>query len=107
MTSRRPNGSLCSQRPRRQRQRWHRAEKTLILQGKALCRALCKGDKAEGTALFDKAQEGGDVDIATMAALAPFLASIKHFEGPRKDLEKQINKLTNKLCKTITCHCHN
>jgi hypothetical protein len=81
----------------RQRQRWHRAEKTLILQGKALCRALCKGDKAEGSALFDKAQEGGDVDIATMAALTPFLASIKHFETPRKDLEKQINKLTKEL----------
>lgn len=81
----------------RQRQRWHRAEKSLILQGKALCRALSNGDKKEGTALFDKAEAGEDVGIATMAALAPFLASIKHFEAPRKDLEKQICKLTKEL----------
>jgi hypothetical protein len=32
---------------------WHKAEKTLTLQGKATCRRLCDGDKEEGTKLYE------------------------------------------------------
>lgn len=83
----------------RQRQRWHRAEKALILQGKALCRSVCAGDKTEGSKLFEKVSSGetGDVDMAIVAGLMPFLLSIEHFETPRKAIEKDIEKLAKKL----------
>lgn len=85
----------------RQRQRWHKAEKSLILQGKALCRSIVEGgNKTEASKLFEKAMEmDGGVDLATELALAPFIASIKHFEPPRKSIEKQIEK----LAKTLPC----
>jgi hypothetical protein len=84
----------------RMRQRWHRAEKSLILQGKALCRAIVGGDKTEGSALFEKARKGDSVDgidDATALALAPFLLSIDQFEKPRLKYEKELAKLARKL----------
>ena len=83
----------------RQRQRWHRAEKALILQGKALCRSVCNGDKTEGSKLFDKIKEGktDDVNMAIVAGLMPFLMSIEHFGTPRKAIEKDIEKIAKKL----------
>lgn len=81
----------------RMRQRWHRAEKALILQGKALCRGIVGGDKKEGSDLFDKAADGGDVDEATMLALTPFLLSIQHFASARSKYEKELCKMTRKV----------
>ena len=37
----------------RRRTAWHKAEKSLILQGKAICRRICNGEKVEGSELFD------------------------------------------------------
>ena len=37
----------------RRRNHWHKAEKTLILQGKAVCRRICDGDKTAGSELYD------------------------------------------------------
>jgi hypothetical protein len=83
----------------RQRQRWHRAEKSLILQGKALCRAFVEGgDKTVASKLFDDAQEGkADIDLAIKAALEPFFMSIQNFSKPRAVLERQIEKLAKTL----------
>jgi len=38
----------------RRRTQWHKAEKTLTLQGKAVCRRICAGDKKAGSDLFEK-----------------------------------------------------
>lgn len=93
----------------RQRQRWHRAEKSLVLQGKALCRSIVEGgDKDKASKLFDRAFEGkDDVDVATMAALAPFIDSIHHFITSRKAIEKELEKLAKKLpCWKIVENIH-
>jgi hypothetical protein len=81
----------------RMRQRWHRAEKSLILQGKALCRSIVQGTKEEGSALFDDAEAGKDVDSATLAALAPFLMSIEHFRKARLGVEKELASRAKKI----------
>lgn len=41
------------QRLYQRRTAWHRAEKTMTLQGKAICRSLCEGDKEAGSELFE------------------------------------------------------
>ena len=38
----------------RRRTSWHKAEKALTLQGRAICRRLCDGDKDEANDLFDR-----------------------------------------------------
>lgn len=81
----------------RMRQRWHKAEKSLILQGKALCRSIVGGDKEEASDLFDLAAEGKEVEESTMLALAPFLMSIEHFSQSRNKYEKELAKLARKL----------
>lgn len=81
----------------RMRQRWHKAEKSLILQGKALCRSIVGGDKGEASDLFDKAAAGKEVEESTMLALAPFLMSIEHFSQSRSKYEKELAKLARKL----------
>jgi hypothetical protein len=77
----------------RMRQRWHRAEKALTLQGKALCRAWTSGDKEAANALFEKAQAGDVTDPALAMALMPFLAAIGNFEPERTRIEKELRKL--------------
>ena len=81
----------------RMRQRWHRAEKSLILQGKAICRGLCGGDKAAGSALFDRAHKGEPVEPVVEWSLAPFRAAIRGFEADRELLEKRLRKLARGL----------
>lgn len=79
----------------RMRQRWHRAEKALILQAKAFCRSWTGGDKEAANKLFDEAASGAEsVDIALAMALAPFLSAIEDFADKRKDVEKQLRKLS-------------
>lgn len=99
----------------RMRQRWHRAEKSLILQGKAICRSYLAVDdlhddnekvrtkaqnavKAAANKLFDSARDGKDVDPAVHAALMPFLMSIgETFEPQRAALERRLKKLARRL----------
>ena len=81
----------------RMRQRWHRAEKSLILQGKALCRSLVDGDKDIANKMFDDAVAGKEIDEATMLALIPFLLSVEHFNAAREEREKELAKLAKKL----------
>lgn len=99
----------------RMRQRWHRAEKSLILQGKAICRAFLATDdlhhenekvrtkardavKARASAAFDEAREGVDVDPTLSFAVMPFITSIERTFAPeRAALEKRLKKLARQL----------
>lgn len=82
----------------RLRQRWHKAEKSLILQGKALCRSnVPEGDKKLATELFDRVADEKETDTGISSALQPFLLSIDHFESSRKGIEKELVKMARKL----------
>lgn len=81
----------------RMRQRWHRAEKSLILQGKAICRAWTDGDKTEAGKLYDAAARGADTDPQLLMALQPFLDASTNFTSLRKPIERQLQKLA-KTC---------
>lgn len=80
----------------RMRQRWHRAEKALTLQGLAFCRAYVGGDKAEAQALFKRAHDG-DAPPDLMLGLLPFLKAIENFEPERKQIEKTLKALAREL----------
>jgi hypothetical protein len=82
----------------RMRQRWHRAEKSLILQGKAICRGHTGGDKDAANDLFKQIINGGfDGDINLSFALMPFLSAIANFQELRKSLEKELATLARDL----------
>lgn len=81
----------------RMRQRWHRAEKSLILQGRALCRGWTGGDKEAANKLFDAAAKGSCPDGTLAVALAPFLAAISGFAPERAAIEKRLRKLSRSL----------
>lgn len=105
----------------RMRQRWHKAEKSLVLQAKAICRGFCNGDKAKANELFDniydlfaytqavqeaeaigkvcrkKAPSAADVDVDAQIALVPFLPAIYRFAKDRENLEKDMCKRTRTL----------
>jgi hypothetical protein len=74
----------------RMRQRWHRAEKSLVLQGKAICRLWTDGDKDAANALFDGVRDGTDENPTVGMALQPFFSSIEQFHGLRKKIEKEL-----------------
>ena len=91
----------------RLRQRWHSAEKSLVLQAKALLRSIHDGDKDKANAVFDDARapfarkrrpEGFDPFTEMVAkvgdhvafALAPFVISIDQIARRREAIEKQI-----------------
>lgn len=81
----------------RMRQRWHRAEKSLVLQGKALCRAWADGDKAKANALFEAEAKGLGTDPQLSVALGPFLKAIDNFAPERAAIEKRLRKLARSL----------
>jgi hypothetical protein len=88
----------------RMRQRWHKAEKSLVLQSKAICRGFTDGDKTEANDMFDKTWKAfvGKAGIETvnpqaMRALTPFLPAIQRFEQERALIEKSIVKLAKTL----------
>jgi hypothetical protein len=81
----------------RLRQRWHRAEKALILQAKAVCRAWTDGDKIEAGKLFDKIADGDSTNPELTAALDPFLMAISIFEPQRAAIEKRLRKMAEAL----------
>jgi hypothetical protein len=81
----------------RRRQRWHGAEKKLVLQGRAVCREWTNGDRTAANVLFDKARAGEDSGDDLVFVLAPFLASIEHFAKRRADLERDLHKRVKSL----------
>ena len=83
----------------RERQDFHRAEKSLTLQIKARCRRLCGGDKKGAGTLYDAMLGKGEHDLSKHALVAngPFLEARAILEGVRKAAEKQLNKLSKEL----------
>lgn len=81
----------------RMRRRWHKAEKSLTLQGKALCRSWTNGDKDEANAAYDRAADGKPDDPMLAMALAPFLDAKARFETERGAIEKTLRKLARTL----------
>lgn len=83
----------------RRRQAWHRAEKSLTLQAKALCRRLVGGDKAEAEKLFNAAYGKGqypDSDLA-FAATFPLIEARNSVAKHRAAVEKRLEKLAKQL----------
>jgi hypothetical protein len=102
----------------KRRTAWHRAEKTLTLQGRAICRRLCDGDKTAANELFDKvsklkeakvesilagftaeAAELGldDETISAVFEVHPILAARQFIEVCRERVEAELEMLVKKL----------
>lgn len=81
----------------RMRRRWHKAEKSLTLQGKAMARAWTEGDKDAANNLFDDCVKGKSVDPMLSVALSPFIHGREPFEIERKAIEKRMRKLARQL----------
>lgn len=83
----------------RRRQAWHRAEKSLTLTAKGLCRRIVGGDKDAGTALYDAILKDKPHDLVEVGAFAigPLLAAFRTVSAARKDVEKQLEGLAKKL----------
>lgn len=83
----------------RRRQMWHRAEKSLTLQAKSMCRRLLAGDKTEAEVLYKSALNGGDHEKAAtaQAAMLPLLAGREVIEKHRDAVEKRLVELVRKL----------
>lgn len=83
----------------RRRQMWHRAEKSLTLQAKAMCRRLLAGDKKGAEVLYKSALNGGQHELAATAYLAmqPLLEGRNGIEKARLQVEKRLLVLAKKL----------
>lgn len=83
----------------RRRQAWHRAEKSLTLQAKALCRRLAAGDKAEAEKVFAAAYGKGSHDLADIAFAAtfPLVEARDSVAKHRALVEKRLVKLAKSL----------
>lgn len=84
----------------RRRQAWHRAEKSLTLQAKALCRRLAvEGDKTEADKIYSAALGKGEHAHAetALAAIFPLVEGRKSVETARKQVEKRLAKLAADL----------
>lgn len=83
----------------RQRQAWHRAEKALTLQAKALCRRLVEGDKKAAEVLYRSALGKGGHDLADVAlgAITPLVEGRAVIEAARKAIEKRLAILAKQL----------
>lgn len=84
----------------RMRQAWHRAEKSLTLQAKALCRRLTEdGDKAEADRIYKAAIGKGEHPMAdtAFAAIFPLVEGRKSVETARKQVEKRLGVLAADL----------
>lgn len=79
------------------RQAWHRAEKRLILAGKAKCRIYTEGDKEKASALFDAIAKGKRSEPEVWFMLRPFLAAIEPLANERAALELRLLKLVREL----------
>ncbi|MBX9874648.1 MAG: hypothetical protein K2X84_07305 [Beijerinckiaceae bacterium] len=84
----------------RRRQAWHRAEKSLTLQAKALCRRLAEGgDKKEAEVIYNAALGKGGHAMAeiALAAFFPLTEARDGVERHRKLVEKRLVKLAKGL----------
>ncbi|MEZ2410557.1 hypothetical protein AB6806_27550 [Bosea sp. RCC_152_1] len=84
----------------RRRQAWHRAEKSLTLQARALCRRLAEGgDKKEAEAIYNAAFSKGAHEMAeiALAAIFPLTEARDGVEKHRKLVEKRLVKLAKEL----------
>jgi hypothetical protein len=83
----------------KRRQMWHRAEKSLTLQAKAMCRRLLAGDKKEAEVLYKSALNGQDHELAPTALLAmqPLLEGRDGIEKARLQVEKRLLLLAKGL----------
>lgn len=83
----------------RRRQAWHRAEKSLTLQAKALCRRLVGGDKTEAETLYKAALGKGEHDMASvaLAAIFPLTNARDGVAKDRKAVEKRLAELAGQL----------
>jgi len=83
----------------KRRQMWHRAEKSLTLQAKAMCRRLLAGDKKEAEVLYKSALNGGKHEMAATAYLAmhPLLEARKGIETARLQVEKRLLELAKQM----------
>lgn len=96
----------------RLRQRWHRAEKSLVLQAKALLRGIENGDKDKANATFDaafkpfalKRPNGDPAELMIAAvgpergfALMPMLQSIAYIARQRETIEKRLQERAKEL----------
>lgn len=76
---------------------WMRAKNRLVLQGKAIGRRYCGGDKAEGGALFDAVMDGEPVAAPVQAAMAPIAIAAQAFAANLKDTERAMIRLARQL----------
>lgn len=84
----------------RRRQAWHRAEKALTLQAKALCRRLAEGgDKAEADRIYSAAYGKGSHPLAdiALAATFPLTEARDSIAKHRAAVEKRLVKLAKGL----------
>ncbi|MFC5553197.1 hypothetical protein [Methylobacterium iners] len=84
----------------RRRQAWHRAEKALTLQAKALCRRLAEGgDKAEADRIYKAALGTGSHQMAdvALAAIFPLTEARDGIAKHRATVEKRLVKLAKVL----------
>lgn len=100
----------------RRRVSWHKAEKTLILQGKAICRRLCGGDKDLANALFDRVAKlktheiigvlHRNIEVSNIydqqlfeavENLHPIVMAKNEIEGHREKLEHEYSEYAKRL----------
>lgn len=83
----------------RRRQAWHRAEKSLTLQAKALCRRLAEGEKGEADVIYRAAMGKGEHPLAdvALAAIFPLTEARDGIEQHRKLVEKRLALLARSL----------
>lgn len=86
----------------RRRQSWHRAEKSLTLQAKAVCRRYVGGDKDEADKLFATVEgqrptdtQSNDAPVAV--AILPLLMARETVGAHRASVEKELTKLAKTL----------
>lgn len=91
----------------RQRQSWHRAEKSLTLQAKAICRRVVGGDKKDADALYNAIMGKGEHvhEAAGLAATQPILSARDTVEAARKGTEKKLTKLALQLPPPVVEFC--
>lgn len=81
----------------RMRQRWHRAEKSLTMQGRAVCRSWTEGDKDKANKLYDDILKSKDFDGHLGAALLPFVSAVSVFTPQRVAIENRLKNLITEL----------
>ncbi len=82
----------------RKRVDFHRPEKSLILQARAICRRLCEGSKEEADLLYDALGTDDHPKAHTATGyLIPFMSAMKLMETSRKAAEKAMVQLAKHL----------